>query len=346
MLETDELARLQLDFLLRLVREDGDAFFYYRPHSGPPDHRPRSRAQVPPRLGPRPRRPSCCPAKKWRSWPTRVCRAVAGFDRRQGPKSGCSPRTKRGAEPSPRCAFLLLALCEAGPALRRRTAARGRPGFDLVGPHRPARANRHPPRPRRRRRALPGLLSPPGPARPGRGHPPRSHRAAPREPLEKAFRYYRHRFRNRFHFGQVCWLAQAAAAWARASEAGPSGGAGLRGRRVRPRAPAGGWRTSLRRLQAKGPGYHLGPLPRDPGGRGGCWPRRRGEHDREVAELAAAARAGHRAFSARLTLAAGARRAAAQSARGRSAGCGFSETRDEVRIDFVQHSLERPARAS
>jgi len=31
--------------------------------------------------------------------------------------------------------------------------------------------------------------------------------------LMRAFRYYRHRFRARPHFGQVCWLAQCCAAW-------------------------------------------------------------------------------------------------------------------------------------
>ena len=31
--------------------------------------------------------------------------------------------------------------------------------------------------------------------------------------LARAFRYYRHRFRNRPHFGQVSWLAQACHAW-------------------------------------------------------------------------------------------------------------------------------------
>jgi hypothetical protein len=31
--------------------------------------------------------------------------------------------------------------------------------------------------------------------------------------LSKAFRYYRHRFRNRPHFGQVSWMAQACHLW-------------------------------------------------------------------------------------------------------------------------------------
>src|SRR5262249_23508767 len=31
--------------------------------------------------------------------------------------------------------------------------------------------------------------------------------------LLRAFRHYRHRFRARAHFGQVCWLAQCCAAW-------------------------------------------------------------------------------------------------------------------------------------
>lgn len=329
-LETEDLAELQLRFLLRLVREDGSAYFFYRPHKD----------RLSPGLDlPRRAHLAWVLSRAARLLPGPEVLAAAGRVRdglaalvEEG--EGEAWLGLAGERPSiAEVAFLLLALCEVErpsaeeTRLAQRLAAtlEGRIGVHgRIDTHRDGMAGEEPYQDFFPGQALLALA----------GATARGFASTGRERLALAFRFYRHRFRHRQHFGQVSWMAQAFAAWSRLL----------------------GWREAAEfvaeiaalaldhqhddgsfssPLQPEGPGYTsalfleavtvAAALARD---------RSEAEAARRLDE---ALRRGI-AFLGRLTLQPE-HAPLLPNPQWAIGGVRHSELRDEVRLDFVQHSL-------
>lgn len=332
----EELARLQLDFLLRLVREDGDAFYYYRPHGDRLttglDHARRAHlAWVLTRAA------RVLPGGEVEPLAARVRRSLLARVE-EGGDGAWIRRSDSSEEPAiAEVAFLLLALAEleTPDEQERDVAARlaatlwsriGRHG--RIATHRGRDSGDEPYQDYFPLQALLALAVATG----------RGFQAAPVEPLEKAFRYYRHRFRNRFHFGQVCWLGQAAAAWAVTGKDGAGDW---------PEAATLAFEVAELALEHQlGDGAFASPLQDGPGFSSALFletlaaarqlAAERGDAGREERYARAIERG--LAFLSRLTLQP-AHAVLLPNPAWAAGGVRFSEFRDEVRSDFVQHAL-------
>jgi orotate phosphoribosyltransferase len=214
-LRVDQIARLHLDYLLRNQREDGAVYFGYYPfqntlYQGIDMARLAHCAWTLARAG---QRDAASAALK----PILAQALPGGADDR----FSSSARPARGLADLARDAFLLLALCEPGmpeAADRRQLAASLWATINRHGrvatwvPAAPSEDDESEDTeevsPEDLQNYVPGqvLLALAAATRTGA--------AAPAErTIERAFRYYRHRFRCKRDFGQVSWISLAGAAW-------------------------------------------------------------------------------------------------------------------------------------
>lgn len=208
-------ARLHTDYLVRHLREDGTLFLRYEPcqnrlYQGIDLPRLAHAAWVLARAG----RGLDGPAARAASSGVigRLLRAVRETE------AGIWLESEGEAPSIAELSFLLLALCEpshadVGHELVPRIAATL---WDCVDAH--GRFATHRP-PATSHDAYQDYF--PGQACLALAHAARitGHTEAQEEKLQRAFRFYRHRFRYKRHFGQVSWLMQAFAAWWRVNGA-------------------------------------------------------------------------------------------------------------------------------
>lgn len=326
----EELAGLQLRFLLRLVREDGGAYFFYRPHkdrlsTGLDLPRRAHLAWVLARAA------RLLPGPEVAAVAERVRAALAALVAEGEGEAWLAAEGERPAIAE--SAFLLLALCEAERPTAEETRLAERLAATLwskigahgrIATHRDETAEDEP-----FQDFFPGqaLLALAGAA--FRGFAP-----AQRDQLAVAFRFYRHRFRHRRHFGQISWMAQAFAVWSRLLgwREATDFVADLAELALEHQHEDGSFSSPL---QPEGPGYTSAlflealavahALARDHG-------------EAEAASRLGPALARGIEFLGRLTL-----RPEHASLLPNPAwaigGLRHSELRDEVRIDFVQHAL-------
>lgn len=151
--------------------------------------------------------------------------------------------------------------------------------------------------------------------------------------VELALRYYRHRFRNRRHYGQLSWLMQAFAAWARVREwpAAADFTFEVAELALEHQHADGSFGSPL---QPDGPGYTSTLFLEGLAAAAGL-ARRLG--DPRAAGLETAVERGI-SFLARLTIR-DEHRTLLPNPEWAIGGVRHNEVRDEVRIDFVQHAL-------
>lgn len=333
-----ELAELHRRFLLRLLRENGDAYFFYRPH--------RDRLAAGLDL-PRRAHLAWVLSRAARRLPDAETAAAAGRVRGALLALATAGEAEiwlaaEGERPTiAEVAFLLLALCELERPSPEESLAAGRMAATLwsrIGGHGLIATHRDPPD-----AADPPAKPADDPCQdffPGQAllalarAAERGFAPVERGKLSLAFRFCRHRFRYRRHFGQVSWQMQAFAAWSRllawqeaADYVNEIGELALEHQH-----PDGSFSSPL---QPEGPGYTSAlfleglAAARALAARRGAAalvPRLDDALDRGVA------------FLGRLTLR-GEHSSLLPNPEWALGGVRHSELRDEVRIDFAQHSL-------
>jgi orotate phosphoribosyltransferase/AMMECR1 domain-containing protein len=331
-IEPAALAGLQLQFLLRLLREHGDAYFFYRPHrdrlaTGLDITR---RAHLGWTLT---RAARTFPAPDVEAGAARVRQGLLAKLTGEGSDTWLA---ENGERPTiAEVAFLLLAIAELEQPSAAETEVARKLAATIearIGRHGRIATHRDPPTGGASDEAYQDFF--PGQALLALARiEERGWSSLPRASVELALRYYRHRFRNRRHYGQLSWLMQAGAVWARVLDwkAAADFTFEVAALALEHQHEDGSFGSPL---QEDGPGYTSALFLEGLAAAAGL-ARRRG--DPRAGQLDEAVSRGI-SYLARLTLREE-HRALLPNPEWAIGGVRYNELRDEIRIDFVQHAL-------